>query len=713
MKRIFINLLYSILIINSANSFAQEWTLLSPEPTYQDLKSVCFPSIDTGFIVTTDAKVMRTLNGGESWDELNLPFGASYIEFINNNRGYIASSDKVYSTDDSGETWQPHLVEPLASCWETYFYNDTTGFTFGWDGYLAKTTDAGNTWERKQSYSGSGTFYYTEIEFADLNTGYAVGEFDHTNRVLRRSDDGGDTWVDITIPQIQGFVSSVAVLGPEDIWIGTGITAFDSLPCPAYVYHSIDGGNTWTSREIGETYEMPDVVSRIHFFNPLQGFAMNSRQIFSTSDGGQSWNHVFIEPMYHVSINLFEYSFPDPQHGYFAGYGPSLIKTSDGGLTFDNLMHGTIDMYRDIYFNDTLHGVVAGFNSLGASIVYTENGGDTWQQASFDSVPASIGAVTFAGNYDGWATSGKGVYRTTDGGQTWNIIHQGVEDDFYGISSPDAGHLFAYGNGSIGKSSDGGSTWMDITPEGVMGGYYTTAFQFSDSLTGYMGLKKASDDAGRFIKTSDGGITWTDIFFDNNNAIKALDFPDPLNGIVLQGSLIFITHDGGETWTESTASTADYVRMFDPQTALIASGGVRVAVSHDGGANFNTVYTGNGNWPFVRNYCFLDENHGFAAGYKGMIQRYDATTTGVEEIVNPSSALSRVPLFSPNPANSRITILEKDFESILIMAMDGTTVLNLTGSGGNEINISSLKPGIYMVVLQTNNEQIAQKLVKY
>lgn len=713
MKRILVILLCSILIINLKYSSAQEWTLLSPKPTYRSIGSVSFPSIDTGFIVSEDYKVMRTLDSGETWNDLNFQDDALYVEFTNNNHGFITSFDQVYSTDDAGETWQPHLVEPMVSCWETYFYNDTTGFAFGWDGYMAKTTDGGNTWERKQTYPGSDTFYYTEMEFADLNTGYAVGQFDHKTRVLRRTDDGGNNWIDITIPQIQGFVTSVAVLGPDDIWIGTGISIFEPLPCPAYVFHSTDGGITWTSQVVGETYELPDAVTRIHFFDQLQGFAMNNRQIFSTSDGGQTWNHVYVDPMYNVSINLSEYSWPDPQHGFFAGYGPSMIKTSDGGLTFDNLIEGPIDRYRTICFSDTLHGVVAGFNSVSGSMVYTENGGDTWQQAWFDSVPASIGSVAFADNENGWASTGKVIYRTSDGGHNWNILCQGTDDDFYGISSPDINNLFAYGNGSISKSSDGGSTWVDITPGGGLVGYYTTAFQFPDSLTGYIGLEKTSDNAGRFMKTSDGGLTWTDIFLYNNNSLRSIDFCDPLNGIISQeGGRIYTTHDGGETWTQA-AITADYVKMIDPQTALIAMAGTKVAVSHNGGISFNTVYTSEDGWPYVHQHFFLDETHGFAAGYNGMIQRYNAISTGIEEPGWPHNASLPKPVFSPNPATGKIFILEKEFESILITTMDGSVMLNLSGGAGNEINISSLKPGIYMVVLQLSDKQVAQKLVKF
>ncbi len=714
MKRLLFIFFCTSSIFNLNCASAQEWTLLSPIPTYQTIRSISFPSVDTGYIVTEDNIVMRTINGGETWEDLNVQFDALFVEFVNNNHGFITAFDEVYSTDNAGETWQAHQVEPFVSCWETYFYNDTTGFAFGWDGYIAKTTNGGINWEGIQSYPGSDIFYYTEMEFADLNTGYAVGQFDHTDRVLRRTDDGGNNWMDITIPQIQGFVTSVAVLGPDDIWIGTGITICDSLPCLANVYHSTNGGVTWTAHLVGETFELPDAITRIHFFNQMQGFAMNHTQIYSTSDGGETWNSVYVQPIYNATIYLGEYSWPDPQHGFFAGSGPSLIKTSDGGLTFNNMMDGSNDRYSIVCFNDSLNGLVAGYNTQGATIIYTENGGDNWQQASFDSVPDFIGDVAFADNYNGWAGSGYGIYRTYDGGHSWNILYQDTEYDFYGLSIPDLNHIFASGDGSISKSSDGGLTWADITPDGSTLGYYVTGIRFPDTLTGYVALKKSIDNSGRLLKTEDGGLTWTDIFFDNNKAARAMDFCDPLNGIVsLESDLIYITHDGGETWTQATITLADYVRMVDPQTVIISLAGRKVAVSHDGGTTFNTVYTSNETWPFVHDTWFLDETIGFAVGYSGMIQRYNATATGIENPGLPITASVQSPFLSPNPAFDFITILGKNYESLTISSMEGSIVMIVPGNIGNKINISSLNPGIYIVTLQQKHKRFAQKLVKY
>ncbi len=714
MKRLSIVIICCILFVSFRYSAAQEWTLLSPKPTYQTITSISFPSIDTGYIVTEYNKVKRTFDGGQSWHDPDLPFDATHVEFRNNNLGYLTSFNKIYSTHDGGETWHPHALDPYEFCWKTYFYNDTVGFAFGWNGYLAKTTDGGNTWVKKQSSSGSDRFYYTEMEFADLNTGYAVGMFEHANTVLRKTVDGGSNWVDVETTQIPGYVTSVSVLGPDDIWVGAGKYEFAQLPYPASIYHSTDGGATWTQQIIGESFELPDLVTGVHFFDQLNGFAMNSGQVFSTSDGGQTWNHAYVQAIYNVNISLMAYSWPDPQHGYFSGSGPSLVRTLDGGLTFTNMINGPIDSYYHVWFSDTLNGIVSGLNDSGATIIYTKDSGESWNQASFDSIPKWIGIISFANYLNGWVTSGKGIYKTSNGGQNWDILYHGNAGRFNGISTPSLTQLYAFGNENLSKSSDGGITWADITPAGIMEGYYVSGFQFPDSITGYMVMKQIYGDACKFLKTADGGETWNQVTMNENGVIRSIDFCDPMNGIVSQmGGNIFTTHDGGSTWTQVSNINADYVKMINPQTALLAMSGTKVYVSHDGGDTFNTIYTSTESWPYAHTFCFIDETFGFAAGYRGMLQRFTATTTGIKEIDFPIIVSLDKPFFAPNPSSESITILADDYGSISIASMDGTMLMNLTGNKGEKIDITSLKPGMYLVTLQQNSRIITQKLVKY
>jgi len=710
MKRFLLLALAQLFFTMAEVVHAQEWTLLNPMPTYKSIISISFPTADTGFIVNEDYKIRRTTDGGQNWEILDFEDDAHFVEFTDVNTGYITSLSKIYKTTDGGETWVKHIIDPYASCWETHFINDTIGFAFGWAGYLTKTNDGGQTWVKKQSYNGSGSFNYTEMAFADLNTGYIVGMFDQQNWVLRRTDNGGDAWFDIEIPDSLGYVTSVSVLGPENIWISTGIRIYDSLPYPWQVYHSTNGGQTWSEHLIGDIFQAPDAITRIHFFNELEGFAMNDRQIFSTSDGGQTWMHEFIAPIYNVFISMKEYTSPNPQTRYFGGYGPSFVKTTDSGLSYQNLISGDVAYFRFIHFSDSANGFVGGFNNSSALIKYTEDAGETWHQASFDSTPSGINQVSFADKYNGWATFTNGIYRTYDGGKNWSILYQDVNENFVGISVPDLQHLYVWGLGSVRKSDDGGISWTDITPSINIDNLYLRKIHFPDQANGYLALADSYGNKHFFLKTTDAGETWTELF-PGNSPVRLLDFCDPFNGIIqLENNQFMYTNDGGITWNNSVSTYAKYVKMFDPQNILFSNAGFKIALSNDGGETFNTTFTGTEVWAYSNTTCFTDAQHGFACGSGGMILRFDALLTNVvsPDYYNPV----QVDFFAPNPAGDFLTILDNNYAKITISHTNGAIVKTFEKQTGKNLDISFLQPGVYLVTMLKEGKQISQKLIK-
>ncbi|MGE0786992.1 MAG: WD40/YVTN/BNR-like repeat-containing protein [Sandaracinaceae bacterium] len=86
-----------------------------------------FPSDDVGFVAVQDTSTgpgtfARTMDGGETWEELPLPMTTAYpaigVGFLNDRIGWMASEDAslpVYRTFDGGETWEeePELVGPI------------------------------------------------------------------------------------------------------------------------------------------------------------------------------------------------------------------------------------------------------------------------------------------------------------------------------------------------------------------------------------------------------------------------------------------------------------------------------------------------------------------------------------------------------------------------------------------------------------------------
>ncbi len=115
---------------------------------------------------------------------------------------------------------------------------------------------------------------------------------------------------------------------------------------------------------------------------------------------------------------------------------------------------------------------------------------------------------------------------------------------------------WALSDTNVLRTTDGGSTWYNITPSGVTDlGPGTTAF-YLDMNHAWMVIAGSDFTSGTLFRTSDGGLTWssTPVPFSGGS----LKFLDPSSGWVLagmgagagsEGVAVFNTIDGGNAWT--------------------------------------------------------------------------------------------------------------------------------------------------------------------
>ncbi|MEP0365535.1 MAG: T9SS type A sorting domain-containing protein [Cyclobacteriaceae bacterium] len=94
------------------------------------------------------------------------------------------------------------------------------------------------------------------------------------------------------------------------------------------------------------------------------------------------------------------------------------------------------------------------------------------------------------------------------------------------------------------------------------------------------------------------------------------------------------------------------------------------------------------------------------AGYKSTIISF-----GSEETVTNLTETEFIPQFHPNPANSIINFSNSNIESIQILGLDGQTYLSFKNPY-NQINIDSLKSGLYFIWYSIEGNTYSQKLIK-
>ena len=113
------------------------------------------------------------------------------LQFIDDNTGFITTSNgKLIKTTDGGTSWSVHLVQANTALNRCYFLTAQVGWVVGENGLIMKTTNGGQSWTTQNSGS---TASWKGIYFLSEQEGYLVG----SGGSLVKTSDGGNSWVRI------------------------------------------------------------------------------------------------------------------------------------------------------------------------------------------------------------------------------------------------------------------------------------------------------------------------------------------------------------------------------------------------------------------------------------------------------------------------------------------------------------------------------------
>ena len=196
------------------------------------------------------------------------------------------------------------------------------------------------------------------------------------------------------------------------------------------------------------------------------------------------------------------------------GYGGTgVFRTSDGGVTFRRL--GSVEHIQTlgVDFSDSQRSTLVAAVHETAGLYQSRDGGETWNDLT-SSLPESIGyiagvVVTGPLTYVigtttmvGGSTTGDGLYRTTDGGQTWTSGFLAPVDGSPLVSTKDGSIYWtlAQGRGLI-RSDDGGVSWIRVNESGLVSSSASPLAEMSD------GTLVAAGRA-TLITSGDRGVSW-------------------------------------------------------------------------------------------------------------------------------------------------------------------------------------------------------------
>ncbi len=138
-----------------------------------------------------DSLVMRSEDGGESWERVIVPSKTElfHLHFDGSSRAWIVGDEgMILATTDGGASWRQQQSDTKQALYNVFFRNSRIGFVVGKGGTILRTEDGGNNW---MSVPNSFPETFMRVDFADANNGWIVGH----NGAILRSGDQGRTWL--------------------------------------------------------------------------------------------------------------------------------------------------------------------------------------------------------------------------------------------------------------------------------------------------------------------------------------------------------------------------------------------------------------------------------------------------------------------------------------------------------------------------------------
>ena len=382
----------------------------------------------------------------------------------------------------------------------------------------------------------------------------------------------------------------------------------------------------------------------------------------------------------------------------------------------------------------------------------TIDGGANWTSGSFtadtnfriSNISGVDSNTCYILTYNNTVGSGGYLFKTTDGGTTWDTVSTG-QVFLASPSFPNIVHFFDAANGmlmgdplggyyEIYTTVDSGNTWTRVQSANIPA-------PLSASEYGLVNVYGANGDFiyygtnnGRIFRSYDRGYTWaasTMGVANTSNGVSGVTFRDSLNGFAMRSTTsantTYRTTDAGATWTVVTPAgtmfRSDF--MYVPGTSAMISVGANTngrgaSQSIDDGSSWVTIDTaGVSTTDGFVSLDFISPTVGWAGGFA-----VDPLTDGIYRwIAGPASVSENEADLSvnayPNPSRD-IVFLEtsKNFKynvSVSIVDVLGNVVSSqqyARWSNPATVNLNGLPQGVYFVRISSGNEVAVLRVVR-
>jgi photosystem II stability/assembly factor-like uncharacterized protein len=324
-------------------------------------------------------------------------------------------------------------------------------------------------------YAGTGEVYRIDSTSGTPNpgnTGFAVWKTRGTYGIgILKSIDGGVTWAQVWVRSTsQLFGIQTLRFDPSDANT-VYACATDGL------YRSTDAGGTWT-KILNLTYVSDVVINGSNIVAAVGNLGNTVKGIYKSTNGGTSWSKITLPASASGFQGYIKFGYlPSSANTIVATIGVSetasteLYRSTDFGSTWTGLGSSGHCSYQywcahDVAIDpsNTNHLLYAGVSTYSYTVGVGSNG------AVGGGIHADVHDIQFdpTNSNIAFVCSDGGIYKSTNGGSTFNPINNGLAaTQFYasiGVSKQDPNFIVGgLQDNYVYKTTNGGSTWTLVT----------------------------------------------------------------------------------------------------------------------------------------------------------------------------------------------------------------------------------------------------------